>query len=282
MLLPTVNTQKRWLLFLLVGVFSIHTYLDFTFRGPTEERGQYIDSIFARVFTPITWIFESGKLLLADWTIHFQDLWTAAEDNKQLRHQISELSLRIQELESESAEARRLKDSLKMVVNPRLSFIVGRVTGYDRSVFRQAFDINRGESDGVLKGMPVLSAQGVVGRIVSVSSHRSTVLLLNDLESRVEGIVERTRARVVVGGSADGSLNLRYLPRRFDLQPGDRILTSGFGGFFPPGFLIGTLISIVRDPHFVLESARLESAVDMNKVEEIFIVKTVDRWPSNP
>lgn len=279
MLFPSVNKQKTWLLFLLIVVVCLNLYFHFTFVGTLQNRAQWIDRLFSKVLSPaqrtIAWTEDS----ISNGSQKFQHFWTVDRDNENLKRTIAAKDLDLQQLDEVRLENDRLKTVLEFKKSTKLSLLPARIVGRDASLFFRTFEVDRGSDDGIQDSAAVVSSFGVVGKVLKAHSASSTVLLINDVNSRIDATVQRSRSRVIVGGSPEGDLTLRYLPRRFDLRQGDVLVTSGFGGFFPEGFKIGVVVGMAQDPHYVLEQAVLEPAVDFDSIENVFIVRTIARWP---
>jgi rod shape-determining protein MreC len=147
------------------------------------------------------------------------------------------------------------------------------VIGVDPGAISRTVILNRGQDQGVEEGMAVISIQGVVGKIFQVDGGRSRVLLINDINSRVDAVVQRSRARAIAAGTLSGELMLKFLARRQNLEVGDVLISSGMDGVFPSGVVVGSVESLDKNPNLVLEEARLRPAVDFDSIEEVFIVQ---------
>jgi rod shape-determining protein MreC len=279
MLFPSVNKQKTWLLFLLIVVISLNLYFHFTFVGTLQNRAQWIDSLFAKLFSPAQKTFRWSEDMVTGGASTLRHLWQADRENLRLKKVLEERELQLQQFEELRSENERLKGLLEFKQKSKLSLLAARVVGRDASLFFRTIEIDRGEQDGIQESLAVVSPVGVVGRILKVHSVTSTVLLVTDINSRVDATVQRSRTRVLVGGSTEGDLTLRYLPRRFDIRQGDVLVTSGIGSFFPEGFKIGVVVGLAQDPHYVLEQAEVEPSVDFDSLEDVFVVRTFARWP---
>ncbi len=238
-----------------------------------------IDSFFGKVFYPLEWLATWSHDKAASSVDTMRHLWSADQENTRLREELAQKTVELQRMNELMNERDRLSALFQFKKEHSLPLLLARVIGRDPSLFFRTLEINRGTDDGISETMAVVSPQGVIGKILRTYKTTSTVLLVTDLNSRVDAVVQRSRTRVIVGGTVEGELNLRFLPRRFDLREGDEIVTSGFGGFFPPGFKIGVVVGLAKDPHFVLEQAALEASVDFESLEEVFVVQTLARWP---
>lgn len=279
MLFPSVNKQKTWLSLLLVFVIGLNLYFHFTFVGTLQNRAQWIDRFFSKALSPIQRSLSWSEDAIATNSKRIRNLWFVGRENENLKRLIAEKDLELQQLDEVRAENDRLKEVLEFKKQTKLSLLAARVVGRDASLFFRTLEVDRGTDDGVHDSAAVVSQVGVVGKVLKAHAETSTVLLITDVNSRVDATVQRSRSRVIVGGSTEGDLTLRFLPRRFDLRQGDTLVTSGFGGFFPEGFKIGVIVGLAQDPHYVLEQAVLEPAVDFDAIENVFVVRTVARWP---
>lgn len=170
--------------------------------------------------------------------------FNSVEENQILRKELARLqawqSLALK-LQNENKEFRSLLNAQDL---PEPPFISARVIGDLGSPFVHTVLINVGQKQGVKKDMPVVGADGLIGRIVSSGNNVSRVLLLSDLNSRVPVRLEGSGYQSVLAGDNETNPQLFYLPVGANISVGDRIVTSGHGGVFPPGIPIGTISSV--------------------------------------
>ena len=259
-------------MFLLVVLASLNLYFHFSFEGTINERGRWIDQSLLQVVSPV----QKSVVFVKTWTgskiENFSELVSAQEENTRLKQAQSQIEFRLQKFEEVEKENERLRALIGFKQSQRLHLKASRIIARDISLFQQSVTLNVGTDDGVEKGLAVVSTEGVVGRILRANASDSIVLLVSDLNSRMDGVIERSRNHVIVGGTIAGELKLEYLRRRADIQIGDMIVSAGTGSVFPSGFKIGRVISKAQDPNLVLEEASLESAVNMSRIEEVFVV----------
>ncbi|TVQ78600.1 MAG: rod shape-determining protein MreC [Bradymonadales bacterium] len=273
MLIPSIQERKTWLVFLISLLVGLNLYFNFSYTGGLEGRAKWIDQAFLQVFSPIQYGVAQTKIGLRSSLFVVKEMWSAREENQELRFRLSELSLRLQQQGEIEAENTRLRELLEFRERQPMEYLVARVIAKDPSAFFKTVMIDRGRESGVEEGMPVVSAEGVVGRIQAVGPLSSRVLLINDVNSRVDAVIQRSRARTIVAGGLGGTLNLRFLPRRQDIRVDDLVVTSGLGESFPAGFRIGWVSEVKRDPNVVLEEAKIRAAVNFDSVEEVFVIR---------
>ena len=146
------------------------------------------------------------------------------------------------------------------------------VIGRDPSSWFKSVTINKGERHGVKKGMAVTSPEGVVGQVLKTAPHYATVLLITDYNSAIDTLIQRTRAKAIVEGKEENRCQLKYLLRTEEVVVGDVVITSGLGGVFPKGLMVGEIMTVEKKGHGVFQHAELVPSVDLTKLEEVFII----------
>ena len=136
------------------------------------------------------------------------------------------------------------RDLLNLVSEPGTAFITARVIGDSGGAFVRTVLLTAGARDGVRNGQAVVNGDGMVGRVVDTGERSARVLLLTDLNSRVPVVVESTRVSAILAGDNTDRQRLIFLPVDARVSPGERIVTSGHGGMFPPGLPIGVVSAV--------------------------------------
>jgi rod shape-determining protein MreC len=142
--------------------------------------------------------------------------------------------------------------------------------------------INKGSNNGVKKWMAVITHEGVVGYVLNTTADFSTVLVATDRNAVIDAIVQRTRARGISEGVGRDLARLKYLNRTDDVEPGDTITTSGLDGLFPKGFPLGVVTKVSKKTYGVTQDVEFRPVVDINRVEEVFVVTTPKNPPPTP
>ena len=197
------------------------------------------------------------------------------KDNAQLRVENRALNATNQALRDVEREVNRLRLALAYRERSVFKLVPAEIITRDASTWWRTVTINRGKQDGIETDMSVVTDQGLVGKTTTVSESISIVLLVSDENCRVAANVEGTREQGIVSGERVAGaltplLNLNFLSKQANLQPGQRVYTSGVGGVFPSGLLVGMVKEYkVRD---LDGQARLAPAVDLAKLEDVFVV----------
>lgn len=229
--------------------------------------------VFLEAITPVTRLISLVENTFRQTWSAYVDLVGIRQQNEWLRHRVRDLEYRADHSADLQSENARLQALLDLRENMPGQAVAARITAADATGLFRTATLNKGEYDGVVKGMAVLAPQGVVGRTVATSPHAARVLLLEDHSSGVDALVERTRARGIIEGAPEGGCLLKYVKRREDLQVGDRVVTSGLDGVFPKGVLIGEIAGLMHRDQGLFQTAEVRPAVDFAKLEEVLVVQ---------
>ncbi|HEU0275382.1 MAG TPA: rod shape-determining protein MreC [Candidatus Udaeobacter sp.] len=196
-------------------------------------------------------------------------------ENSALQVENRELKATNQGLRDAEAEVNRLRHALNYRERSVFKLIAAEIVARDSGTWWRTVTINRGKRDGIEIDMPVATDEGLVGKITTVSDSISVVLLVSDENCRVAAKVEGSREQGIVSGERITTgltpvLNLNFLSKQADLKPGQKVYTSGVGGVFPSGLLIGSVKSFhVRE---LDGQAQITPAVDLSHLEDVFVV----------
>ncbi|MFL6528110.1 MAG: rod shape-determining protein MreC [Chthoniobacterales bacterium] len=196
-------------------------------------------------------------------------------DNQNLRVENRSLRATNQALRDVEHEVNRLRHALDYRERAVFRLVPAEIVARDASSWWRTVTINRGKHDHIDADMPVVTDEGLVGKTTTVSDDVAVVLLISDENCRVAASVENSREQgIVVGervvGSITPQLNLNFLSKQANLQPGQKVFTSGVGGVFPAQLLIGAVQNFhVRE---LDGQARVAPAVDLAHLEDVFVV----------
>ena len=166
----------------------------------------------------------------------------------------------------------RLTKLLEMKETIAPPTLTAEIIGKDPSQWFKTIIINRGSSDGVKKGMPVVTVEGVVGQVKNTAPHFSKVLLANDPNSAIDVSIQKNRVQGIIKGNGKGGFSLQYVLKNYAIEKGDRVITSGVGGVFPKGLATGTVISAVKGRRGMFQQIEVEPDVDFSKLEYLFVI----------
>ena len=254
---------RRMLLAVLVLVLA-GIFLLWRIDSPRVER--FRAQITDRVVPNLDWAMApvTGAVnLLRD----FQSYQRLAEQNQELRSELRQMQAWKEaalQLEQENA---RLLDLNNVRLDPRLTYITGVVLADSGSPFRQSVLLNVGARDGLIDGWAAMDGIGLVGRISGVAQNTARVILLTDASSRIPATIQPSGQRAIVAGDNSTAPPIDFLENPDLVRAGDRVISSGDGGVFPAGLLIG---QVAEDPGGRL---RVRLAADYERLEFLRVLR---------
>lgn len=251
--------------------------------------GGYLSPLSRYLLTP----FVSAQTWLATRYQAVQNFVTAPQDlarlrqrNAELEAQVSQLQAEILELQQQIGETRILSALVDFArVHPENRYVAAAVIGRDPSPFLQYVLINRGSDDGLRRGMPVVTQQGLVGRVAAVTASAARVQLITDPASSINVRLEPSLAQAVLRGQVTAEISLDMIPQDAEVKSGDLVLTSGLGGNYPANILIGQVTGVRRRDYDLFQQASVQPVVDFTRLEIVLIItnfRPVDVSPLVP
>ena len=210
----------------------------------TPRNTEIMQARFLGVIAPLLKNGSSLQKQIIGFREGMKTLGELDAENKQLRVQLSEMRAKDQTLQGLEAENNQLRRALEFRERSSFKLVPARIIARDASTWWSTIKVDKGANDGVTPDQPVLTEDGLVGKTTVVSGNASTVVLISDENCGVAATVEGTRERGLVHGSrtsttAAPDLRLEFLSKLADLKAGQRVYSSGMGGVFPSGVLIG-------------------------------------------
>jgi len=217
--------------------------------------------------------------------IHFsRDMWctyfnliSTAKKNKELKRRIAQQlqkNNRYKEIEQTNNRLRKLLNYQKSMPNP---VITAQVIARDPASWFETLMIDKGKIHGVIKGLPVVTFEGIAGQIIEVYSNYSKVLLIIDRNSSVDALVQRTRARGIIQGDFKRRCVLKYVLRKDDVIGGDTVVSSGLDGVFPKGLFLGHISEITKPDAGIFQEVVVIPFVNFEKLEEVLVLLIPDK-----
>ena len=232
-------------------------------------------SRFQSVVQTVTYPLQASVHSIAST---FKNLWYSYillidvnEENKFLRQQLLDMEERMNQHIENSVQFLRLRNQLLFARKKIKEKIFAEIIGESADNNHNISLINRGSNQLVQRNYVVLRKEGLVGRIQSVSPFQSSVQLITDHRSRVPALIQRNRIRGLIYGTHEG-LEMRQINQHANIKIGDRVISSGLGGLYPKGLLIGWVKEIQHQKHELFKTAIVDSAVDFNQIEEVFVI----------
>ena len=227
-----------------------------------------------------TGMIEETQGWLSTRYIAIQDFIAAPRDITSLRQRNAELESEVAALRAqviELSERASQVDTLAALVdysraNPESRYVAADVIGRDPSPFLHYIIINRGSNDGILRGMPVVTDQGLVGRVDAVIADASRIQLITDPFSAVNIRLQSSDVEAVLSGSITGDLSLNLIPQDVIIEEGDLVLTSGLGGGYPTDLPIGQVTNIRKREADLFQEASVQPVVDFSRLSIVLVI----------
>ncbi len=223
-------------------------------------------SAVADAMAPILGVLTRPVGAVADAVDRVHAMVEIYQDNDRLRAENATLLQWQQAARHLDDENQQLRSLLNYQPEQASWFETAEVIGTSGGAYSRNLLLDRGRADGVTKGQAVASGTGLVGRVAEVGERASRVLLLTDLNSRIPVAFESTHERAILAGDNSDRPQLVYLPVHAKIQVGDKLLTSGDGGVFPPGLPVGVVASVDSS------GIRVEPSADLARVDYLRIV----------
>ncbi|NOQ52895.1 MAG: rod shape-determining protein MreC [Desulfuromonadaceae bacterium] len=260
-----------WAVVLLLSILLLYSY---------NLRQKSATTFFERAVLTLAAPFQASldravDAVNAAWQ-HYLWLVETKQRNIQLEKENRRLRSQLQQVAEVRLQNGRLRELLAFVDVLDRPALPAQVIGEDAGSWARTVTIDKGTRAGLQAGLPVVAAEGVVGRIIKSAPYSSRVLLVTDASSAVAALVQRTRTRGVVRGRG-AELSLDYASRDADIQKGDLLVTSGMGGVFPKGLTLGHVVAAERDRFGLFQQVRVLPAADFTHLEEVLVIVGEDR-----
>lgn len=260
-------------LVLLAGVIVLQILM-LAVQIKRDSEGRLVRVWAVGAVSPFEKAGSSGFGWFRDAWRHYFALQNTNRENEQIRRENDALKLQLSQLQGKAAEA----DRLAALLNFRQShadvpMLGARVIATGAGTASLTIQLDRGERDGVRKNMGVITPDGVVGKVVETYPNASQVLLLTDKESGVGAMLAESRIHGPVGGQGEPLLVMKYVANDDEVNPGQRVITSGMDRIFPRDLPVGTVADV--KPGNPFKQIRLKPAANLERLEEVLVLLTL-------
>lgn len=244
-----------------------------------DHRQNHMDSVrslLSVALYPIQYLANLPHTLIRNLSEVVSTRESLESDREMLQAENIALRGRLQKFEALEAENMRLRGLLDSSFKVGDRVQIAELLAVEQDPLRQLVLINKGSFSGVFKGQPVLNANAVVGQVISTNPFTSRVLLITDASHALPIQVERNGLRTIaVGTGLINQLELPHLPNNADIQVGDRLITSGMGGHFPPGYPVAEVTEVRQMPGQPFADVKAQTTALLDRIREVLLVWTL-------
>lgn len=205
------------------------------------------------------------------------ELRRASTENHQLRAQVEQMQNELRETRHKAAEADRLERLLKLTEQSKYNTVTAQVIARDPSLWFDSITINKGRAAGVDINMPVVTADGIVGRVVSTSPVSAQIMLITDEKSGAGAVVGQLGASNAVGSikgmGENGLLDMRYVSGLEKVQQGDTVYTTGQDGIYPQGYTVGQVVEVRAGTATQTQVIHIRPSAGLDRLKEVVILQ---------
>ena len=238
--------------------------------------GGYLGPFLKTAFDPLV---SAQRWLSTRYTTIYEflaaprDVATLRQRNAELENEIAGLQTQIVELQQQLRESQVLYALLDFArKQPENEYVAASVIGKDPSPFLHYVIIDHGSDDGLRHGMPVVTQQGLVGRVDAVTAGAARVQLITDPGSNVNISLQSLQTEALLTGSLTGDINIEMIPQDIDLKVGELVLTSGLGADYPGDIVIGQIVSTRKRETDLFQTASVQAAVDFTTLRAVLVI----------
>jgi rod shape-determining protein MreC len=232
--------------------------------------------IASRPFLEVSYAVQTALNFVSngvgDTSSRYLNLISIKKNNKALLKEVSKLKMSSAAYQEIRLENERLKKLLEIKARSPMSLLASTVVSEDLISENQTLTIDQGLKKGVRDQMGVLGLNGVIGTVLKTSSKRAQVLILTDRFFVVEGLIQRSREKLIIEGTGDVLITARHIRTSIDIQIGDLLVTSGGDGSFPKGLPIGIVQDIRVSNAGITKTAYIKPLADLFNAEELFVI----------
>ncbi len=262
---------RKYRVRLLAGGLVLAALLFYSTNLRHQSNTTLFEKVVLQIAAPLLYSFDSTCCTVNGMWSRYLWLINTEEQNKILRTENRRLQSELTDLQEVRLANQRLRKLLDFREASGFSGVAARVIAVDASSLFRTVLIDKGSKHGLREGLPVVVAEGAVGRVVKCTPRQSRVLLVTDASSSVAALAQRSRTRAICRGQGD-YLTLEFALRRDDIAVGDHIVTSGTGGTFPKGLVLGQASDIERETYGLFQTVTVIPKVDFSRLEEVLVL----------
>ena len=256
----------------LVSAILLFSLALMTLNVKQEKGTRFLDSIVGVILSPFQNFFTQTIQSVSDGINHYFFLVDVARENDQLKLDVQRLISEKNKLNERLTSKDRLSKLMVYEDNWEEKAVVASVIGRDATQWSKVVVINKGTRDGIRSHLAVVTDSGVIGQVIHAGLNTSKVLLIVDGRSAVDALFQESRISGVVVGAGEDECMLKFVPNTADVKVGEQVLSSGLGGIFPKGLIIGTVSQVSRKKQGLFQDITLVPSADLSRLEEVLVL----------
>lgn len=263
---------RKYRISFLAVIFLTTALLTISSRINNVEKLAFVDWLFLEITAPFQKAITFSTDTIGDLIDSYVFLVNLKKENIALRKIVAQLREENSLLREKAITSERLRELLRFSKKIPGPMLPAQIIGTDPSSWFRTIVIDKGTKHGVQRGMAVVAPEGAVGHVLQTAPHCAKVLLITDFNSAVDVLIQRSRAKGIAEGNGENRCRLKYATRIQDIQPGDRVVTSGMGGRYPKGLVIGKIRKVEKKSYGLFQNAEITPSVNFAKLEEVFVI----------
>ena len=263
------STKEFYTLVFLALVSAGTIIVDHKYKQADYARSMINDLIVYPIYN----ISSMPRNFFTSFMKEYQDIETLESEIEKLKRENMSLKINLQEFEALREENIRLRDIQKKTKESSNKQTIAKVLNNSASPNKKIIIIDKGQNDGLYKGQNVIGIKGLIGQIIESNSMSSKVILINDKNHNVPGVVNRTGEKVIIAGeNKDNELLIQFTPLDTTVEAGDIVTTSGVAGRFKSKIPIGKVISVVKDPEKKFSEIKIKTFENLSNISDVILI----------
>ena len=269
--MPYRRPRGKYFTSLLAGILMLSLIL-MTVNARYDKVNLFFESIVVLFVSPAQSFFSSVTDSITDGFGHYFFLVRTSIENERLLLELDRLSKKNNKLLERNKFLERSANLTNFMDEDARPFVVAKVIGYDATQWSKVIFINKGTDHKVEKNLSVVTDAGVVGHVIHASLKSSKVLLITDSRSAVDSLFQESRKSGIVVGTGEDICEMKFVSISAKVSVGDKVVSSGLGGVFRKGLVVGSVVDIVKEGHELFQEIRLATSVDFSNLEEVVVL----------
>ncbi len=269
--MPYRRPQKKYFLGFLASILIFSLTL-MTVNARYDKSNLFFESVVGWFFSPVQNLFSNSTKAISDAFDHYLFLVDTSRENDRLLLEVDRLSRENNKLLERKKFLERSKKLVEYFDEDGRPFVVAEVIGYDATQWSKMIFINRGTDHKVEKNLTVMTDAGIVGHVIHSSPKSSKVLLITDSRSAIDSLFQKTRESGVTVGTGEKTCQMKFVPILAGVSVGDKVISSGLGGVFPKGLMIGMVVDVVKQKQELFQEITVVPSADLSNLEEVVVI----------